>query len=106
MEIQTASEEYTSGWTEGYDANETEWAMRTMNIARKLIDRVDDDARSNGYLDIEAIESVVVAFWNYAEHGEVVDILDNYIEWCAKHGTAHDMKRLMELKLTGRIANA
>jgi hypothetical protein len=90
-----------SGWTDGYDTNEAEWATRTMVIARKLIDRVDAEAEMQGYLDIDAIRVVVEAFWQYAEHAEIVGILDNYIEWCESKGTPREMKQLMEMKLRG-----
>ena len=101
MKLETSGEEYMSGWTDGYDTNEAEWATRTMAIARKLIDRVDTEAQIQGYLDIEAIKVVVEAFWHYAEHAEITDILDNYIEWCESNGTPRDMKKLMEMKLRG-----
>jgi hypothetical protein len=106
MKLATSSEDYQSGWADGYDINEEEWATRSMKIARKLLDRVDTDANDQGYLDIEAIETVVSAFWQYAEHSEMVDILDQYIEWCEKNGTASDMRKLMELKQKGRVGNA
>jgi hypothetical protein len=100
--MENKSEDYQSGWADGYDSNENEWATRTMAIARKLIDRVDAEANSQHYLDIEAIEAVTRAFWQYAEHGWVVDVLDQYIEWCESNGSPRDMKKLMELKTTGR----
>lgn len=96
------SADYQSGWTDGYDSNEEEWATRTMAIAQKLMDRVDAEALGQRYLDIESIEAVTVAFWPYAEHGWVVDMLDRFITWCEQYGTAHDMKQLMELKMRGR----
>jgi hypothetical protein len=97
---------YDSGWVDGYDSNEDEWAMRTMAIATLLLDRVDTDANNTGRLDIEAIEAVTLAFWQYAENGWVTEKLGNYIRWCEGNGTARDMKKLMELKTTGRISNA
>lgn len=106
MKLQTSGEEYMSGWTDGYDTNEAEWTTRAMRIARKLLDRVDAEAAIHGYLDMDSIEAVVSAFWQYAENGEIIDILDGYIEWCEKDGTPGDMKRLMELKLRGRVSNA
>ena len=96
------SADYESGWADGYDSNENEWATRTMAIAQKLMDRVDAEALGQRYLDIESIEAVTVAFWPYAEHGWVVDMLDRFITWCEQYGTAHDMKQLMELKMKGR----
>jgi hypothetical protein len=102
----TQSEDYQSGWADGYDSNEEEWAQRTMVIARKLLDRVDAESVGQRYLDMEAIEAVTLAFWQYAEHGWVVDMLDQYINWCELYGNPRDMKRLMELKMKGRIDNA
>lgn len=98
--------DYDSGWADGYDSNEEEWARRAMDIARKLLDRVDAEATTQGHLDTESLEAVTLAFWPYAEHGWVVDMLDRYITWCEGHGTAQDMKRLMELKTAGRIDHA
>ena len=106
MKITTTNEDYHSGWTDGYDSNEEEWAERSMKIARMLLDRVDAEAVSQGYLDIHTIEAVVLAFRQYAEHGDILEILDNYIKWCEMNGTATDMKKLMELKLRGRLDNA
>lgn len=98
--------DYDSGWADGYDSNESEWASKTMAIARKLLDRVNAEAATQHYLDTEAIEAVTVAFWPYAEHLWVVDMLDQYIEWCEQYGSPRDMKKLMELKTAGRIGNA
>lgn len=100
------SDDYISGWSDGYDSNEEEWAQRTMTIARKLLDRVDAEATHQRYLDIEAIEAVTLAFWQYAEHGWVLDMLDQYIEWCEQYGSPREMKQLMELKTKGRLDNA
>jgi hypothetical protein len=106
MKTTTSTEDYRSGWTDGYDANEEEWATRSMRIARKLLDRVDAETATSGYLDMDAIECVVSAFWEYAEQSEIIDILDGYIYWCETNGTASEMKKLMELKQKGRITNA
>jgi hypothetical protein len=100
------SEDYQSGWADGYDTSEEQWANNAMVIARRLLDRVNAEATIQGYLDIDSIESVVGIFWGHAEQGEMIDILDQYIKWCENSGSASDMKKLVELKLTGRLSNA